>query len=136
VLTFTCSPDFSVASEHHITETRKLLAAAVRFLHPQPRVRIFAPANVEAVVTDDPAARILRVHLLGYNAPPQTMPVRERPYVLPALMEDAPIFRARIELDSPPRSAEILHPSTVLKQHDVSIEVTVSDVHEVVLLRY
>jgi hypothetical protein len=109
---------------------------AVRFLHPRPRVRILAPANVEAVVTDDPAARVLRVHLLGYNAPPQTMPVRERPFVLPALIEDAPIFRASVNLDSPPRSVEVLNPTTLLKQHDGRVEVTVSDVHEVLLLRY
>lgn len=136
VLTFTCSPDFAAASEHHIPEARKLLAAAVRFLHPRPRVRITAPTTVEAVVTDDPAGRTLRVHLLGYNSPPQTMPARERPYVLPAMIEDAPIFRASIELESPPLSGEVLNPTTVLKQQEGRIEVTVNDIHEVVLLRY
>lgn len=136
VLTFTCSPDFAVASEHHIAETRKLLAAAVRFLHPRPRVRVLAPTNVEAVVTDDPTGRTLRVHLLGYNSPPQTTPARERPYVLPALIEDAPIFRASVELDSPPRSVEVLNSTTVVTQHDARLEVTVSDVHDVVLLHY
>ena len=136
VLTFTCSPDFAVASEHHIAEARKLLAAAVRFLHPRPRVRVVAPANVEAVVTDDPAGRTVRVHLLGYNSPPQTTPVRERPYVLPGLIEDAPLFRAGVELDSPLQRVEVLNPSTVLVQHDGRVEVTVNDIHEVVLLRY
>jgi len=136
VLTFACSPDFAVASEHHIVEARKLLAAAVRFLHPQPRVRVLAPANVEAVVTDDPAGRILRVHLLGYNSPPQTTPVRERPYVLPALLEDLPLFRASVELAGPPRSVAVLNPTTVLEQHAARLEVTVNEVHEVVLLGY
>jgi hypothetical protein len=74
VLTFAGSPDFATASEHHIVEARKLLRHAVRFLNPQPRVEITAPANVEAVVTDGPANRLLRVHLLGYNSPPQTTP--------------------------------------------------------------
>jgi hypothetical protein len=136
VLTFTCSPDFAVASEHHVAETRKLLAAAVRFLHPRPRIRIQAPANVESVVTDDPGTRTMRVHLLGYNSPPQTMPARELPYVLPALIEDAPIFRASFELHSPPRSVEVLNPTTVIKRQEARIEVTVSDIHEVVLVRY
>ena len=136
VLTLACSPDFAVASEHHIVEARKLLAAAVRLLHPEPRVRILAPANVEAVVTDDPAGRTLRVHLLGYNSPPQTTPVRERPYVLPALQEDAPLFRASVELAAPPRSVAVLNPTTVLEQHAARLEVTVNDVHEVLLLGY
>ena len=64
------------------------------------------------------------------------MPARERPYVLPGLIEDAPIFRATIELDSPPRRVQALNPTTVFKRHEAQIEITVSDVHEVVLLGY
>jgi hypothetical protein len=136
VLSFACSPDFAVAGEHAVVEARKLLAAAVRRLNPRPRVRITAPANVEAIVTDDPVKRTIRVHLIGYDSPPQTMPTRERPYVLPALVEDAPMFRAVVELQSPPRSAKALNPSTDLKQVGARTEVTVSDIHEVILLRY
>ena len=94
VLTFAGSPDFATASEHHIVETRRLLRDAIRLLHPKPRVEITAPTNVESVVTDDPGRRLLRVHLIGYNGPPQTTPIKDRPYVLPALIEDAPMFRA------------------------------------------
>jgi len=66
VLTFAVSPDFATASEHPIVEARRLLCQAVRSLNPNPRIRITAPANVEAVVTDDAAARTLRVHLLAW----------------------------------------------------------------------
>jgi hypothetical protein len=38
VLTFAASPDWATASDHHLTETRKLLANAVRLLHPEPRI--------------------------------------------------------------------------------------------------
>lgn len=74
VLTFAGSPDFATAGEHHIVETRQLFARAVRLLHPNPQVRITAPANLEAVVTDDPATRTLRVHFIAYNATPQPPP--------------------------------------------------------------
>jgi hypothetical protein len=136
VLTFACSPDYATASEHHIVEARKLLANAVRILHPRPRVRISAPATVEAVVTDDPANRTLRVHLLGYNAPPQTLPAKERPYVLPATIEDVPTFRATIDLDRPPKRVEAFNKSTVLKRKGARVEATVSDIHEVLQFRY
>lgn len=116
VLTFAGSPDFATASEHHIVETRKLFANAVRLLHPNPRVRITAPANVEAVMTDDPASRTLRVHLIAYNATPQTTPFKERPYVLPGLIEDAPMFRASIELRDGLKSAKALNRTTQLKK--------------------
>ncbi len=136
VLTFAGSPDYATASDHHIVEARRLLASAVHLLHPSPRVKITAPANVEAIVTDDSTSRTLRIHLLGYNAPPQTLPVRERPYVLPALMENAPIFRATLEFRDRPHGATTLRSTTTLKQDGRCIDVTVSDVHEVVVVRY
>jgi hypothetical protein len=79
VLTFAGSPDKATAGEHHIVETRKLFANAVRFLNPNPRVRITAPANVEAVITDDPNERLLRIHLIAYNPPPQQRPLKIAP---------------------------------------------------------
>jgi hypothetical protein len=136
VLTFAGSPDFATASEHHIVEARKLLANAVRLVNPAPRVRITAPANVEAVVTDDPATRTLRVHLIAYNATPQTTPVKERPYVLPGLIEDAPMFRASLELRDGLKSAKALNRSTQLKERGNRVELTVADIHEVIQCRY
>jgi len=136
VLTLAASPDWATASDHHIVEARKLLANAVRLLHPQPRLRISAPSTVEAVVTDDPAARILRVHLLGYNSPPQTTPAKDRPYILPGLIEDAPIFRATIELPGGLKSAKALNRSTGLTRRGNRVELTVEDIHEIIQCRY
>lgn len=136
VLTLAGSPDAAVAGEHHIVETRKLLANAVRYLEPRPRIRVEAPANVEVVVTDDAASRTLRVHFIAYNPTPQTTPVKDRPYVLPGLMEDAPMFRARIELRDGLRRVRALGKGTVVKKRGNRVEVTVSDVHEVIHCRY
>lgn len=136
VLTFAGSPDYATASEHHIAEARRLLVSAVHLLHPYPQVRVSAPANVESIITDDRANRTLRIHLLGYNAPPQTMPVKDRPYVLPALMEDLPTFRTTIELRDSPQSVTAFNPASVLKWEDRQIDVTVNDVHEVIIVTY
>jgi len=136
VLTFACSPDYATASEHHIVEARRLLANAVRFLHPNPRIRITAPTTVEAIVTDDRAKRTLRVHLLGYNAPPQTTPPKDRPHILPGLMEDAPMYQAIVELTEPIKRATATNKSTKLTRHGRRLEVTVSDIHEIVVISY
>lgn len=136
VLTFAGSPDFATASEHHIVEARRLFANAVRFLNPTPRVRITAPANVEAVVTDDAATRTLRVHLIAYNATPQTTPVKERPYVLPGLIEDAPVYRASLEFRDGLKSAKALNGTTQLKKRGNRVELTAADIHEVIQCRY
>lgn len=136
VLTFAGSPDAATAGEHHLVEARRLFANAVRLLNPAPRVRVRAPSNVEAVVTDDPATRTLRIHLVAYNATPQTTPVKERPYVLPGLIEDAPMFRAAIEVRDGLRSARALNRSTTLEKRGHRVEVTVADLHEVIQCRY
>lgn len=136
VLTFAGSPDFATASEHSIVEARKLLANGVRLLNPDSRVRVTAPANVEAVVTDDPSTRTLRVHLIAYNATPQTTPPKDRPYVMPGLIEDAPIYRASIEMRDGLKSAKALHRSTRLKKHHRRVELLVEDVHEIIQCRY
>jgi hypothetical protein len=136
VLTFAGSPDFATASEHHIVEARRLLSQAVRYLNPSPRVRIAAPANVECVVTDDVAARRLRVHLLGYNSPPQTTPPQNRPFVLPGLIEDAPTYRVSVELDCEIKQAGARNKATVLQQQNRRVEAVISDVHEVIVIDY
>lgn len=136
VLTFAGSPDSATAGEHHLVEARKLFANAVRLLHPNPRVRVTAPANVEAVVTDDPVTRTLRVHFIAYNATPQTTPVKDRPYVLPGLIEDAPVFRASIELRDGLKRATAYNRSTELKKRGRHVDVVISDLHDVIQCRY
>lgn len=136
VLTFAGSPDFATASEHHIVETRTLLRNAVNFLDPIPRIEINAPANVEAVVTDDPTNRKLRVHFIAYNSPPQTMPAKNRPYVLPGLIEDVPIFRAVIIVHDRPKQVQAFNRSTQLHHSARNIELRIEDIHEVVALSY
>lgn len=136
VLTFAASPDWSTASDHHLTETRKLLAHAVRLLNPAPRITIEAPATVQAMVTDDPATRTLRVHLLGYNAPPQTTPAKERPYVLPVPIEDVPIYRVSVTTRDSVKSARGLNRSTEIKRRGRRIDALVNDIHEVLVLKY
>jgi hypothetical protein len=138
VVTFAGSPDCATAGEHHIVEARRLLSDAVSFLMPQ-RLVIEAPATVEAVVTLDRDRHdwVTRVHLIAYQAPPQTMPATNRPYILPALLEDKPMYRATISGSSGriPR-ATALNPSTKLRRHRDRVEVTVEDIHEVITLQY
>ena len=136
VLTIAASPDWATASDHHIVEARKLLANAVHWLNPSPRIRITAPATVETIVTDDPANRTLRIHLLGYNAPPQTTPAKERPYVLPGLIEDVPMYRVSMTLDRPVKRGTAFNKSTALKRRGPRVEALVNDIHEVIVLRY
>jgi hypothetical protein len=136
VVTFACSPDYSAASEHHVAEARKLLINAVQFLNPGPLIEITAPANVEAIVTDDHARWTLRVHLIGYNAPAQTMVAQNRPYVQPALMEQPAMYRASITCSFPIRNVTKLNASTTLVRQASVVKAIVEDVHETIVIRY
>jgi hypothetical protein len=136
VLTFAGSPDFATASEYHIIEARRLLAHAVRLLNPTPRVSITAPANVETVVTDDSASRTLRVHCIAYNPTPQTMPVKDRPYIIPGLIEDAPIYRLVLQVNDTVHQAEALNKSTSLERRGNRIEATINDIYDVIIIHY
>lgn len=136
VLTFAGSPDQATAGEHHIIEARKLFSNAVRQLNPNPRVRIDAPSNVEAVVTDDPEEKRLHIHLIAYNPTPQTTPKKDRPYVLPGLIEDKPMFRVRLNIRDKLIGAECMNPTTVIKMKENALELIVEDIHEVIQCRY
>lgn len=126
----------TIRAQHAIVEARTLLHNAIRLLHPAPRVEVSAPANVEAVVTDAPEQRTLRVHFIAYNATPQTTPSKNRPFVLPGLIEDKPIFRASLELTDEPRRVKVTNPSTVVRHEGREVDVTIEDIHEVVVLEY
>jgi hypothetical protein len=136
VLSFACSPDFATAGEHSLVEARKLLRNAVRYLNPTPSIDIVAPANVETLVTDDVATRTLRIHLLGYNPTPQTTPAKDRPFVLPGLIEDAPHYDATVVVPGKVRSAQCLNTSTKIQRKGNRFNLSITDIHEVLILRY
>ncbi len=136
VLTFTGSPDVATAGEHRIVEARKLLAHAVRILQPRPSLRIDAPAFVEAVATDDPVARRYRVHLIAYAPSATSTPPKNRPYVLPGLIEDSPMYRARIHLAAVPKQVRAWNQDTPVKLDGTTVEVLVNDIHETLTIEY
>lgn len=139
-----CSPDAAFAGEYRLPETRLLLRNVLRFLHPEPEVEIHAPLSVESVVTRGPEPETLRVHLLGYHAPPQcTGPGRPHScLVLPSLQEEPLLYRVQIRLRgglSPYRLATASSVRTELAEGleggDYVVRAQVEDVHEVIVLR-
>ena len=136
VVTFAASPDVATASEHRLVEDRRLLANAVRLLVPHPRVRVEAPAFVEAVATADEASKAVRVHFLAYASTPMEAPIKTRPLVLPGLIEDAPMYRARITLGRPLKGVEAANPGTTLRIEGDAAIVVIDDIHEVITLHH
>jgi hypothetical protein len=136
VVTCAASPDYASASEHALVEDRILFHNLFRMLHPDSRITVDAPANVEAVVTDDPDSRRLRIHFLAYNPTPRTTPQKNRPYVLPGLIEDLPIFRVKVATSASIIDVKTLNPNTEVRTIDGQIEATIEDLHEVLIVEY
>jgi hypothetical protein len=134
VVTCAASPGYATASEHAIVEARRLLVNAARLLRPSARIDIQAPANVEAVVTHDPPAGKLRVHFIAYNPTPRTTPPNNRPYVLPGLIEDAPIYRVTVTLAETPSEVAALEPDTQVHVDGNRIQATINAIHDVLII--
>ncbi len=136
VLTFAGSPDYAAASDFHVAEARKLLSNCIHFLNPKPLVQISAPANVETVITDDPKTKTIRVHFIAYNSLPQSTPAAGRPFILPGLMEDLPMYRSKIYCKMPIKSVKALNRTTHLERNGSTTNAIINDIHEVLLFQY
>lgn len=135
VICLAASPDAACAGEHPIPEARALLRNVLRYLHPEHVVEVSAPANVEAVVMENAKTHAIYVHLIGYDSPPQCTPLQNRPYVLPALIEDAPMYAARITVRRPFSQASALNPKTSIHMDGQTVNLVVNDIHEVVEIK-
>ncbi len=133
VLTITCSPGYATASEHRMTEDRYLLRNAIRYLNEKPEILIDAPVIVETVTTKQDNR--YRIHFLGRQTPAGWTPSVNRPYALPTLIEDKPLYRASIALKNPIKNAACYNDTTELKQtSDKSIDLLIDDIHEIVII--
>jgi hypothetical protein len=64
------------------------------------------------------------------------LPVKDRPYVLPGLIEDRPMFRASLRFSDKVKGVKGLSEETRIRKRGRDVEVVVEDVHEVILVRY
>jgi hypothetical protein len=101
-----------------------------------PRLRIEAPAFVETVATDDPAVRQYYVHLIASAPGPAATPPKNRPCILPGLIEDPPMYRARIHLQDRPRNVRARSKDARIDVNGKIVEVLANDIHEMVTIEY
>lgn len=132
VLTFAVSPGMAAGGEYRTVEARTLLSNAVRSLLPKPAIEVGAPAYVETVVTHDERGTY-RVHFTGFLSPPGSTDVK-RPWAIPELMVDTPLYRAEIKASGTIKSAHGVNPTTEVKINGDTASLLVNDVHEVIVL--
>ena len=134
VVCITSAPDTAIAGEWGMVEDRLLIRNAVRFLNPAPRVRIDAPSFVETIITEGPEPKTLRVHFVAYLSTPQST-AKDRPLTVPGLIEDQPIYRARIEVADAVERVQAFNQSTAVKHSDSVVSVQIEDIHDVIEIR-
>lgn len=141
VVCLPCQPDAAYAGEYRSPEHRNLIRNVIRYLHPDPPVRIDAPLNVEAVVTRDAGRDRLLVHLIGFNAPPTSAAgaFATGKRVLPPVMEEPLTYSATLTLREPFRRAYTANARTAGEQTQVTTEgrrvrLSTSHIHDVVVI--
>ena len=133
VLTIAASPGYAVASEHRMSEDRFLLRNAIRYLNQEPEIDIDAPTIVETVITKE--KNRYRIHFLGCQTPPGWTPSKNRPYGLPTLIEEKPLYRASITLKEQMKNASCYNNNTEFNiVSDKRIDLLINDVHEIVII--
>lgn len=126
-------PDGAYAGDFRMKEHRLLVRNLLRHLYSNPPFRIDAPLNVEATITHDAKGRRYVLHFVGYNSL-RTINTGNSPRVLPPLMEEPLIYRAKVEVFVPFQSVRALSPKTTLKRVGTSIEFSTDEIHEAIII--
>jgi hypothetical protein len=112
-------------------EHRLLLKAIEEELFEKPVIKVKAPTTVEAVKIFDEKKKRFILHLIGYNGgkiQSVTNYKRSEP-----MMYDAPMYRAKIELDNPIKKINNLRANTEIeKESDKIVSLVVEAVHEAI----
>ena len=66
----------------------------------------------------------------------EVMPAKNRPYVIPGLIEEAPMFEATVEVADKLKGATALNSTTVIKRQGNRVKAVIQDIHEVLVLRF
>jgi hypothetical protein len=131
-----CCPDASLMSNFRIPENRHLIRNLIRFLNPQPRVKVQAPLNVEVVLTHDEARGRLLVHLICFSAPATATAAAfaRGKLVLPPQMEEPMTYETTIQISERFSKAQALSREAKISVEGNQIRLGTSSVHEVVII--
>lgn len=131
-----CALDVAYVGNYRMPEHRLLIRNMIRFLNPDPVIKVKAPLNVEVVITHDQNNNRLLVHLLCFSAPPTTSSAAfpNGRLILPPVMEEPMQYKANIFINKPFSnvSADNKETKIIIKGSEVQIET--SSIHEVMII--
>jgi hypothetical protein len=128
------SPEAAYIGEFPLPEHRIFLRNLLRHLYPDPKVRVDAPLNVEAVVTEEPALRQYIIHFIACQPSRNIDGVNA--HRRPNLMEEAPLYRAQVHLQKRPGQVRSLSKKTQVVAKENTIALQIEDIHEAVTISY
>jgi hypothetical protein len=131
-----CTPDAAIMSDYRIPESRNLIRNLIRFLNPNPWVKVKAPLNVETVVTHDEARRRLLVHFICWNAAPtgSAAAFPKGKLVLPPIMEQPMSYKASVWVRGRFSKADVVGSNSNVLANAGEIQLETSSIHEVVII--
>lgn len=130
------SVDASYAGFHESPEHRLLMRNMVELAGYQPPVRLVkGPLNVEFVLNRMTGGRWL-VHLLAFNGTRQavTLASLDRPMRPSVRMDEAPLYRAELQVNVPFSTVRAWNPDTRVEVKDNRVCILCEDVHEAITI--
>jgi hypothetical protein len=127
-------PDVAYGGDFPLPEHRLIIRNLVRHLHPTPAIQVEAPTTTEVVVTNDRAGSRYIIHFVECR--PGLVMSGTGSSFKPNVMEDPPLYRARILLQQHPRTVTTLSHTTQLNQKERVIDLQIEEVHEAVIISY
>lgn len=131
VVTLAASPGFAAGGEYRTVEARKLLSRDKALRPGENSIAVSAPAFVESYVTKDGST--CRIHFTSYISPPGSTDPK-RPWSIPELMVDEPMYKASVRLPRGIGHAEAAGKETALAVNGDTVELTISNLHEVLTI--
>lgn len=131
-----CVPDAAFITNYRMPEHRNLLRNVIRYLNPNPEVRIEAPANVETVVMRDRRRNRVLIHALCFSAPATSSAAAfsKGDLVLPPMMEEPAQYEVRVTVNRPFGKATTASPQARISTSGRQITVSTASIHEVVII--
>ncbi|MBV8819958.1 MAG: alpha-L-fucosidase [Acidobacteriaceae bacterium] len=127
------SPEAMYMSDSPLPEHRMFVRNVLESLLPQPDVSVSAPLNIESVLTFDSSLKRFIIHLIGFIGVRDAHTTATNQSLVP-LMEEMWRYRARINLQTPPKRATVFSRESDVRLQGTTVELDGSQIHEIVVL--
>jgi hypothetical protein len=127
------SPEAMYMSDSPLPEHRMLVRNLVTSMLPAPLVSVWAPLNVESVITTDQKNNRYIIHFVAFLGVRDAHSTATNQSLVP-LMEEMWRYRARIQVEGQVRHASALSSRSEVREIERGVQLDTGEIHEAVIV--